>query len=258
MVRAADKIICLTHRAKAVLNDSYLTAENSDKSRFQVIPCCADFEHFNLAKVSPDARDAARIAADIPEDAYVLLYLGSLGTDYLLKEMIALFWQLLQIQPQAYFLFVSNNGENLVRRECANKGIPTSRIRFTSTSREFIPAHIALADMSVIFIRSDHTKVGCSPTKLAELFACNVPVIANSGVGDLDAIIDPARNSSVLVSDFSDRTLLDAVTAIRSYRATNDGRVNIRENSREFALERGVALYSQVYQELLDSTGIET
>ena len=252
MVRSADKIICLTYRAKDVLQDVYLNAKNSKESKFQVIPCCADFEHFDLSRVSCTARKDARNAAGLPENAYVLLYLGSLGTDYLLKEMIALFWQLLTIQPQAYFLFVSNNGEDLVRRECAIKGVPIDRIRFTSTSREFIPAHIALADLSVVFIRSDHTKVGCSPTKLAELFACNIPVIANRGVGDLDAIIDPSKNASVLVRDFSDQSLLNALNVVTSLNKTNGDKINIRENSREFALEEGVARYSRVYSELLN------
>jgi glycosyltransferase involved in cell wall biosynthesis len=183
----------------------------------------------------------------------VLLYLGSLGTDYLLKEMIALFRQLLQFQPQAYFLFVSNNGEDLVRQECANQGVSADRIRFTSTSREFVPAHIALADLSVVFIRPDHTKVGCSPTKLAELFACNIPVIANSGVGDLDTIIDPSRNASVLVKNFSDSSLLEALKKVTACRALNSNEINIRENTRAFAHEESVARYSGVYRELLNT-----
>ena len=70
-----------------------------------------------------------------------------------------------------------------------------------------MPSLIALADLSVVFIRADISKAGCSPTKLAELFACNVPVIANTGVGDMDAIIDPHRNGSVIVKDFSDESL---------------------------------------------------
>jgi glycosyltransferase involved in cell wall biosynthesis len=101
--------------------------------------------------------------------------------------------------------------------------------------------------MSVIFIRADVSKAGCSPTKLAELFACGVPVIANSGVGDLDRIIDPQKNGSVLVKDFSDGSLGAAVEKLLAL----NGSVDIRENSREFDLEEGIARYAEVYSELL-------
>jgi glycosyltransferase involved in cell wall biosynthesis len=254
MVRTADRIICLTHRACNVLNDAYLGGGTEPLARFQVVPCCADFAHFDLSKVSAESIKSVRERLGLPEDAFVLLYLGSLGTDYLLGNMITLFRQLLKLQPKAYFLFVSNNGEALVHKECEHQSVPIDRIRFTSALREAVPAHIALADLSVVFIRADHTKVGCSPTKLAELFACNVPVIANPGVGDLDAIIDPSKNGSVIVSDFSDEALLSALEKAIGCTKVNSTPVNIRENSRVFSLEEGVARYQQVYLALLKSS----
>lgn len=251
MVRAADKTICLTRRACVVLNDAYLGGGAETLAAFQVVPCCADFSHFDLSKVSADTINSLQASIGIPADAFVLLYLGSLGTDYLLEHMVALFRQLLTLKPNAYFLFVSNNGEALVHKEFERQSVPIERIRFTTTRREGVPAHIALADLSVVFIRADHTKIGCSPTKLAELFACNVPVIANPGVGDLDAIIDPAQNGSVMIRDFSDGGLLQALNKAVPCEEADTAPVNIRENSREFSLEEGVARYQQVYQELL-------
>ena len=142
----------------------------------------------------------------------------------------------------------------MVLQECQRQGVPSDRIRVTTAPREAVPAYIALAALSVVFIRADNTKLGCSPTKLAELFACNVPVIANSGVGDLDTIIDPKRNASVLVHDFSDSTLFHALEKVLSLRISADSSVNIRENSRAFSLEEGVMLYTQVYRDLLQSS----
>jgi len=252
MICEADKVICLTNRAACVLKDTFLSTQIEAAKQFKVIPCCADFSHFDLSKLSSSTIATMRNNLAIPEGAFVLLYLGSLGTDYLLKEMISLFRQLLQIQPEAFFLFVSNSSEDLVRLECEHQGVLADRVRFTTTCRDSIPAHIALADISVVFIRSDHTKVGCSPTKLAELFACNVPVIGNSGVGDMDTIINLATNGSVLVQNFSDAALYEALETVISYKTLNKKAISIRENSRMFALEQGVTLYSQVYRELLN------
>ena len=251
MVQAADKMICLTRRACTVLNDAYLGSRSETLANFQVVPCCADFSHFDPSKVPADTVQSIRAAIGLPDDAFVLLYLGSLGIDYLLEHMVALFRQLLRLRPNAYFLFVSNNGEAQVQKAFERQGVPIERIRFTTVPRETVPAHIALANLSVVFIRADHTKVGCSPTKLAELFACNVPVIANPGVGDLDSIIDPARNGSVIVRDFSDDALLQALQKAIGRQEDQMAPVNIRGNSLEFSLEEGVTRYQQVYQELL-------
>jgi hypothetical protein len=103
-------------------------------------------------------------------------------------------------------------------------------------------------------IRADTSKAGCSPTKLAELFARGVPVIADSGVGDLDSIIDPQKNGSVLVNEFADESLSAAVTSVLA--VNRFARINIRENSRDFSLGEGVARYSAVNSELLRVTGV--
>jgi len=110
-----------------------------------------------------------------------------------------------------------------------------------------VPAFLVIADASVIFIRADISKAGCSPTKLAELFACGVPVLANSGVGDLDRIIDPKKNGSVLVADLSDFSLREAAKKMLA----RDRTVPIRDNSRQFDLCAGVAKYAAVYRQLL-------
>lgn len=249
MIRQADKVVCLTERAREVLTDWYLKDVPNAASRFQVIPCCADFSLFDPAIVSSDALANAREKAGISTDDFVLLYLGSLGPDYLLAEMMALFRQVMLIQPSARFLFVSNNGIELVHAECRAQNIPLECIRFVSVDRTDVPAFIGLADLSVVFIKSDVSHIGCSPTKIAELFACNVPVIANSGIGDLDTILTLKRNGSVIVNDFSDDSLCQAVERVIAAKSGNP--VCIRDNSRELSLEEGVSRYSTVYRELL-------
>ncbi len=98
-------------------------------------------------------------------------------------------------------------------------------------------------------MRADVSKAGCSPTKLAELFACGIPVIANSGVGDLDEILAPEKNGSVVVHDFSDEALRGAVEKVLSFLQSKS--IDIREQSREFTLDEGVARYAAVYSEML-------
>lgn len=254
MLRAADKVVCLTDRARDILVDWYfsdLPAEEA-RARFQVIPCCADFALFDPSRVMPANVTAMAKRANLSEGDFVLLYLGSLGPDYLLPNMMQLFKELLMLVPSARFLFVSNNGQDLVQRECAQLGIPPDRVSFVTAERDEVPDFISLANLSVVFIRPDLSKAGCSPTKLAELFAMNVPVVANTGVGDMDSIISLSVNGSALVPDFEPSTLR---AALEDVMATTGKQIPIRANSEvAFSLEAGTEKYRQVYAELLGPT----
>ncbi len=248
MIREADRIVCLTNRARDLLIDWYLAGEPLAEERFQIIPCCADFSLFDPARVDESAVEQLRVRLGLVPGQTVLLYLGSLGPDYLLPQMMDLFRELTQLRSDARFLFVSNNGRELVEAQCAAKGIDPARIIFTSADRPQVPAHIALATLSVVFIRPDLSKAGCSPTKLAELFAMNVPVVANRGVGDMDTIISNDRNGSALVADFTSDSLRHAIVKVLALR--EEGQIGIRRNSAEFDLPQGVAAYARVYREL--------
>lgn len=248
MIREAARVVTLTERARDLLAEWYLQDVPNAKDRFAVIPCCADFTHFDPARVAAERLTAARERLGLAQGQTVLLYLGSLGPDYLLPEMLALFAELVKLRPDARFLFVSNNGQDLVEARCLKQGIDLARIVFTSAPRDEVPMLIALATLSVVFIRADLSKAGCSPTKLAELFAMNVPVVVNAGVGDLDRIVSAERNGSALVRGFSPDALSRAISEVLDLR--EKGSVAIRANSGEFDLPAGVATYARVYREM--------
>jgi len=250
---AADHIVTLTERAADILMDWYPSAVGGSRDNYTVIPCCADFGHFDPARVDP-----ARVAAHRSElslgEGPVLLYLGSIGYDYLLPEMLLTFKALLALRPSARFLFVSNNAREEVERQAAISGVPVDAIRYVSVDRSEVPEYIALADMSVVYIRPTLSKAGCSPTKLAELLALNVPVIANSGVGDMDAIVDYERNGSVIVPDFEPETLRSALQRVLDL--PKDRRSAIRGASTEFTLEEGISRYASIYERLAPSAAL--
>ena len=249
MIRKAAHVVCLTEKAKSILIDWYLQDTINPNQLFSVIPCCADFSHFNPTKISDHARERARLSVAIPEQATTLVYLGALGEDYLLEPMLRLFKQLLSIDPASIFLFIANNGSDLVSTALKRLAIPSRSVRFVSVQREDVPAFLSLASLSVIFIRSTLSKAGCSPTKLAELLAMNIPVIANTGVGDMDSIINLSTNGSVVVSDFHDSTLRSALKTVISTAANQH--VRIRSNSMNFNLPAGIHKYQSVYDLIL-------
>src|SRR4051812_24141445 len=87
LLRGADHIISLTQAGK----DQLLTRPElaDDPAPVTVIPCCVDFDHFPLARAT--SRETARKRLGIGDDESVLLYLGSLGSWYMLDEMLDFF-----------------------------------------------------------------------------------------------------------------------------------------------------------------------
>lgn len=251
MIRKAAHIVCLTERAQQVLSGWYLADQANSDNRFTVIPCCADFSHFDPGQIAQKDQEHARVSLKIAPSTTVLAYLGGLGEDYLLEPMLCLFQQLLLIRPDSVFLFIANNGSDLVAQGCQSLGIPIEKTRFVSVGRERVPLFISLASLSIMFIRSTIAKAGCSPTKLAELFAMRVPVIANTGVGDLDEIISLETNGSRIVKDFQDDTLRNAIQDVLEWKEKK--LVDIRASSSAFELSFGVDRYTAIYKQLLEA-----
>jgi glycosyltransferase involved in cell wall biosynthesis len=244
---AADHVVTLTRKAAGILDNWYPSREGLE--RFTVIPCCADFDHFDLSRVAAADTKALRERLRFGENDFVLLYLGSIGPDYLLSEMMKLFRELLGLRPTAKFLFVSNNGLDEVTRAREAAGVPEDAIRFVNAARDEVPAYLGLTDLSVFFYRPDLSRAGCSPTKLAELLAANVPVIGNTNVGDLDTILSPEQNCSVVVPDFQPATLRRALERVLSI--PREDRQRIRANSQEYTLEAGVERYASIYRKFV-------
>jgi hypothetical protein len=85
LLASAGHVIVLTER---VVPELFRICPGMTAS-ISVIPCCADFEHFIM--LSRRERLAARSAIGISKDALVLSYLGSLGTWYMLEDMLSFF-----------------------------------------------------------------------------------------------------------------------------------------------------------------------
>lgn len=244
---AADHVVTLTKRAARILQGWYPSAEG--EAHYTVIPCCADFTHFDTRRIAAGRTDALRAKLGFGADDPILLYLGSIGPDYLVEEMMKLFRELLILRPAARFLFVSNNGQERVEAVRKTFGIAADAVQFVTAPRDDVPAYLALSDLSVFFYRADLSRAGCSPTKLAELMAANVPVIGNTGVGDLDEILSFERNGSVVVEDFEPATLRAALQTVLALPPQD--RARIRDASRAYSLEDGAARYESVYRRLI-------
>lgn len=203
-----------------------------------VIPTCVDLERFH------PPRGGTRSAP------FVLGYVGSFGTWYMLDETVALFAALLAREPRARFLIANRNEQDTVRAAMSRHNVPSTAFDLRSARFAEIPSVIGQMDAGVCFVRPQFSKISSAPTKFAEYLACGVPVVATEGVGDMAQIIRGA-NVGLVASRFDAAEMQELVDGLFGFCSDAATSRRCRRVARErFSLEGGVERYREIYESL--------
>lgn len=247
LLNAADYTITLTHKAKGVIHGWEGIA--SQPIPIQVIPCCVDEDFFDPDKVDIRKQERLRNSLGITKAQFVLTYLGSLGTWYMVEEMLLFFKELLAVYPDAKFLIVTQDKKAIIDSYSKKLKIEEGKIIFASASREEVPLYVSLSTASIFFIKPVFSKQASSATKMGEIMSMGIPLITNSGIGDADKIMADIKIDK-LVSTFDKAGY--AVTTEQLKDVLDISTQTIREGAKKyFSLERGVESYRYVYQNVL-------
>jgi glycosyltransferase involved in cell wall biosynthesis len=240
---SSDKIIVLTNTAKDILNKDF------KKNDVEVIPCCADFEHFNFNKIKKEEISSVKESLGIKQNQFVLSYLGSLGTWYLLEEMLLFFKELKEVFDDPVFLFITPTNPEIILSSVKKLGLSSDDFRIHYIERPALPKYLMVSSASVFFIKNTYSKKASSPTKHAELMGLGIPVIANEGVGDVGDIIKNSKTGT-LVNLNDTKTYRRAVESISLLLEIDRGL--IRDKGEEiFSLEKGSAKYTAIYNNII-------
>lgn len=241
----ADHIVVLTHEAKKIIK-TWLGNKKADKN-ISVIPCSVDMNLFDFNNIDHLQVKALRQSLNIKTDDFILGYIGSIGTWYMLPEMLTFFKLLKSKKPNAKFLFVTKENKNSIYKEALTQGLESSDIIVTPSEREKIPIYASLFSSSIFFIKPCFSKKASSPTKQGEIMSMGIPIICNSGIGDTDLIISESE-SGMLINDFTITEYKNALLKIE------DALKVKKENSREVAkkyydLNKAAESYIQIYKQ---------
>ena len=244
-IAAADTIVSLTENGKLEMQKwpSY------NSSPIDVIPCCADYDLFTLQ--TEEDKVAARIKLGFNTADFVLSYLGSIGTWYMLDEMLDFFKVLKMQYVGAKFLFVSNGEEETIRSRAHKKGISLNDIKIVNAKRNEVPKLVKASTLSLSFIKPAYSKKSSSPTKLGELRAMGLPVICNTKIGDVDGIVT-YTNGGLLISDFNENEYQRAVGNLKQFLETHLPGETRKLSKHYYDLNEGVEKYKKIYQRLLN------
>lgn len=245
LYKKAAAIITLTHKAKEILR---ARPELQPLPDITVIPCCADMDHFDPEKIKEEDVFAIRKKLQLTSADYVLCYVGSIGTWYMLEEMFRFFLALKAEQPQAKFLLVTRDSEESILTIAKQEWVPVEDLRIVAATYAEVPAYIAAANAAVFFIRPSFSKQASSPTKQGEMLAMGKPIVTNAGVGDSDEILLKTKGG-VLIQEFSQsayhvavKQLLDIILDVEEVRMGTE---------KIYSLAIGIERYNEVYSSVL-------
>lgn len=240
----ADQTVSLTAAGKKEIQSwSYMRGKQDN---ITVIPCCVDTELFNKQNVKMEAINSWKNKLGINDTDNIVAYLGSIGTWYMLEEMLDFFKVYKTKFPTAKFLFITHDEHEKIISEAKKRNIVESVI-LQSGKRAEVPELLSLADASIFFIRPTYSKVSSSPTKQAEIMALGIPVICNSGVGDTDTIVNE-NHSGIVVEEFIEKAYIAATEKLAQ--TVFDKEKIIAAAEKNFSLENGVKQYLSIYQSL--------
>jgi glycosyltransferase involved in cell wall biosynthesis len=246
-LKNADVTVSLTQNAKREIL-SWSSLKNNPLN-ISVIPCCADLNHFDPEKIDPNTRISLMHQLNIKADNLVMTYLGSVGTWYMLNEMLDLFSVFLKKNSSAKFLILTADSQDEIIINAKQKNIPVSNLIITKSERALTPTYISLSTFSVFFILPSYSKKASSPTKLAELLSMKIPIICNAGVGDVDQIISSTETGCV-INNFTREEYSRAIDWILN--ENNYNKNMFRTHAQTFgSLEMGVKEYKKIYDSLL-------
>ena len=250
LMKQADGFVVLTDAAKEILfgPNSAIPASTFRTPHFtEVIPCCVDLEkRFTGSRAQMRAETRKRLGI---EDRFVATHLGALGGLYLTRELVDFVDAARSIEPTMYAMFLTQTDPDEVTKLLTEKGFTERDYLVRRVDPDEIPGFLAAADVGLSFVKATYATQSRSPTKIPEYLAAGLPIIANSGVGDVDNLIND-NGVGVLIDHFDCDAYLKAIERLNGL---GDISEKCRDTAkREFDLKTvGGARYLRLYENLL-------
>lgn len=239
-IEKSDAIVSLTHAGLQEIHKQYAIPNLSDKTT--IIPCCT-----NVLLFKPEINNT-RTVSGIAENDHVIVYAGSIGTWYYTKEMIdcVIEWQ--KHIPNIKLLVLTKDTEELNNILSAYSDKQKSLIVSASASYKEMPSYLAIAKASMFFIKPAYSKIASSPTKMAECWAMNLPIITNAGIGDNDLYFNK-HQGGVLIHEFSTK---EYQIACEKYLELIKENYNYRKIALDFFdTQMAIEKYTRIYNTLV-------
>ena len=250
-IKKADCNTCLTYAARNVIQ-SWKEIPGQPVP-IEVIPCAVDLDLFNPDNINQSLKQQFAKELNIQHNDIIFTYLGSVGGWYLTDEMMRFCKVLADKIPAAKFLFITPHLHEEIAAAAARHSLPAERIIARHAKRHEVPVLLSFSAYAIFFIKPCFSKISSSPTKHGEIMAMGIPVITNSGVGDVEEIVTK-YNAGYILNDFTGNSFTGVANQI--IKGNKFNKAEIRNGAKDFyALETAIGRYRKIYLEILSTDG---
>jgi glycosyltransferase involved in cell wall biosynthesis len=205
-------------------------------------------DHFSVTTKQEKIKSCQLLG--LPEDKLIISYLGSVGAWYMLDEMLELFSLIKKKYAGSIFLFITHSDPAIILPKLEKFGLKENDIKICEATRNQVPVFMKASDINISFIKPVYSKISSSPTKLGEVLAMGIPVIVNTGIGDIETII-ARTDSGIVLKAFNEAEYARAVESIPALLMKQP--LEIRRKAEEiFSLKTGVKKYKQSYENAVE------
>lgn len=241
-LKHSNAIVSLTQAGLTELTKSHSGLNLPTKTT--IIPCCTNTNLFKHVTTSFES-----IITITPND-HLLIYSGSIGTWYFTKEMIdcVLIWK--QKIPNIKLLILTKDVAEIKHILNRYNDAEKSIIQIASANYNQMPQYLSLAKAAIFFIKPAYSKIASSPTKMAECWAMNLPIITNAGIGDNDIYFNQHKGG-ILINNFTPN---DYLKACDDYLNALSNPINYRNLALTyFDTDEAIKRYSFIYHKITNS-----
>ncbi len=252
LMKKADGFIVLTEKAREILfPESAKTNFDKFGRPVEVIPCCIDAKR--LKSIETLDRQASREKLGV-ENRFVVTHIGSLGGLYLTDNIVEFYAAAKARHSSAFALILTQSNPDLIIPKLREIGFTDKDFLLKKVSPSEVFEYLIAADAALSIVKKSYSSTSRSPTKVAEYLAAGLPIVANSGVGDLDNLIEN-ENIGAILNGFSENDYSAALEKIDELLKDKNLGARCRAAAFEnFDLETvGGEKYRRIYKKLLQN-----
>lgn len=238
-LKNAAAVVSLTHAAVEHLNETF--PKYDLKTKTTVIPTCADLSNFNYFE-----KQKSKF-----ENKIILSCVGSVLSGWFkLDYLIVSIDYFLRNYSEINFEFITRDNPKAILAIIDPENNWEGRIKFKSLPFREMPNALPKHSGSLFFFTPNISKLGSAPTRMAELLGCGVPVMTNSGVGDVGDIV--IKNKIGVVVDYLDDIPSGCEKFIKLIKRDLISKKCRNVALKLFSVDVGVRKYAQAYESVND------
>ncbi len=239
MLRHADAVITRSQKSIEIhlenIGEKY-------RNKFSVVYNGRDQLQFCL---SSEYRDRARERLALMNE-FLFVYAGSLGSQYCLKEMLAVFNNYSKDHSSKFLILTGNI-------EFALQNIPAElkdRIIIKKVNADEVSFYLNAADFAFALRKPSFSMQGVAPIKLGEYLLCGLPVIASKGIGDTERILQNFPECYLFDHSLDLKKQLPEINAFIKHSVLVDKEKIRKKALQYFSLESAAESYMKAFEKL--------